>query len=152
MEGKTPAREGPPNRSAFARFVPTPTRWSDNDVYGHINNVVYFSYFDTAVNFVFVEAGLLDPRDGAVIGLVAETSCRFYSELAFPDAVEIGITVEKLGNSSVVYRVAAFKAGAESASAEGRFVHVYVERSKRRPITIPEPQRRLMESLRPPAS
>ena len=143
-------REGPLGREAFARFVPLTTRWSDNDPYGHLNNVVYYTFFDAAVNAILIEAGLLDPASSPVIGLVAESNCRFFSSLAFPDAIEVGVTVEHLGRSSVRYLLATFRAGAPIASAQGRYTHVYVERATGRPTPIPEAHRRLMETLRTP--
>jgi len=142
------ARQTPLGREAFARFVPVTTRWSDNDPYGHINNAAYYYFFDTAVNAVLIEAGLLDPASSEVIGLVVENNCVFFSSLAFPDAIEVGIAVEELGRSSVRYVVAAFKAGAPVASAQGRYTHVYVARADQRPTPIPAGHRRLMESLK----
>jgi acyl-CoA thioester hydrolase len=138
------ARPAPPGRGAFARFVPVSTRWSDNDPYGHINNAAYYAFFDAAVNAILIEAGLLDPATSDVIGLVVENSCVYFSSLAFPDAVEIGVAVEALGRSSVRYLLSAFKAGAPRAAAQGRYTHVYVER----PTPIPDGHRRLMEGLR----
>jgi acyl-CoA thioester hydrolase len=135
-------------RNAFARFVPLATRWSDNDVYGHLNNVVYYSLFDTAVNALLIEAGLLDPAMSSVVGLVVESNCSFFSSLAFPEPIEVGVTVEALGRSSVRYLLAVFKAGADRAAAQGRYTHVYVERSSQKPTPIPEGHRRLMESLK----
>ena len=140
-------REGPPVRAAFAQFLPIATRWSDNDVYGHLNNVVYYSLFDTAVNAILIEAGLLDPAASPVVGLVVETNCRYFSSLAYPDLVEVGVAVERLGLSSVVYRLGVFKAGAPHAAAAGKFTHVYVDRQTNRSVPIPEGHRRLMESL-----
>jgi acyl-CoA thioester hydrolase len=141
------SRPTPLGRAAFARFVPLATRWSDNDVYGHLNNVVYYSLFDTAVNALLVEAGLLDPTTSSVVGLVVESNCSFFSSIAFPTAVEVGVAVEKLGRSSVRYLLAAFEKGAETAAAQGRYTHVYVERTSQKPTPIPDSQRRLMESL-----
>ena len=146
-ETKAP-RPQPLPRAAFARFVPIATRWSDNDVYGHVNNVAYYSYFDTAVNALLIEAGLLDPAKSAIVGLVVDSNCSFFSSLAFPDSIEVGVTVEELGRSSVRYLLAVFKAGAETAAAQGRYTHVYVERPSQKPIPIPEGHRRLMESLK----
>ena len=146
-ETKAP-RPQPLGRAAFARFVKIATRWSDNDVYGHVNNVTYYSYFDTAVNALLVEAGLLDPATSPVIGLVVNSNCSFFSSLAFPDSIEVGVTVEALGRSSVRYLLAVFKAGAETAAAQGRYTHVYVERASQKPMPIPEGHRRLMESLK----
>ena len=151
LSASTPeAREAPLNRLAFSRFVPLTTRWSDNDPYGHLNNVVYYALFDAAVNALLIEAGLLDPATSEVIGLVVESRCRFFSSLAFPDAIEVGIAVEHLGGSSVRYRLAVFKAGASLASAQGGYTHVYVERASGRPAPIPDGHRRLMQGLASP--
>jgi acyl-CoA thioester hydrolase len=141
-------RPTPLKRSAFARFVAVSTRWSDNDPYGHINNAAYYVFFDAAVNAILIEAGLLDPATSETIGLVVENNCVYFSSLAFPDAIEIGVAVEELGRSSVRYRLAAFKAGAPLAAAQGRYTHIYVERASQRPTPIPDGHRRLMESLR----
>ncbi len=142
-----PDRRGPPERAAFARFVPIATRWSDNDAYGHLNNVVYYALFDTAVNAILIEAGLLDPATSPIVGLVVETSCRYYSSLTYPDLAEVGVAVEHLGRSSVRYHLAVFKAGAPVAAAAGRFTHVYVDRQTNRPFPIPPGHRELMEKL-----
>jgi len=140
-------RRGPPDRAAFARFVAIATRWSDNDAYGHLNNVVYYSLFDTAVNAILIEAGLLDPTTSPIVGLVVETSCRYYSSLAYPDLAEVGVAVDHLGRSSVRYRLGVFKAGEPFAAAAGRFTHVYVDRQTNRPFPIPDGHRELMETL-----
>jgi acyl-CoA thioester hydrolase len=145
-------REPPPDRAAFAVFVPQSTRWKDNDPYGHLNNVVYYELFDAAVNQLLIGLGLLDPATSPVIGLVVESSCRFFSSLAFPDALEVGVVVEALGRSSVNYRLAVFKTGERAAAADGRYTHVYVERASGRPVAIPEPHRRAMEQWKSPAS
>ncbi len=142
-----PDREAPPGRAVFQRFQPIATRWSDNDVYGHLNNVVYYSLFDTVVNATLIEAGLLDPATSRVVGLVVETNCRYFASLAYPDIVEIGLAVERLGRSSVTYRLGVFKAGAAQAAAAGRFTHVYVDRQTNRPVPIPDGHRKLMEQL-----
>jgi acyl-CoA thioester hydrolase len=142
------ARPTPLGREAFARFVTVSTRWSDNDVYGHVNNAAYYYFFDTAVNALLIDAGLLDPASSDVIGLVVESNCVYFSSLAFPDAIEVGVAVEELGRTSVRYVVSAFKAGAPLAAAQGRYTHVYVERATQRPTPIPAGHRRLMESLR----
>ncbi len=139
------AREGPFGRAAFAKFVAMTTRWSDNDPYGHLNNVVYYELFDAAVNALLIEAGRLDPATSDIIGLVVESNCRFFTSLKFPDALEVGVVVEHLGRSSVRYLLAVFKAGAELASAQGRYTHVYVQRASGRPTPIPDGHRRLME-------
>jgi acyl-CoA thioester hydrolase len=146
-EAKAP-RPAPLGRDAFARFVPIATRWSDSDIYGHVNNVAYYSFFDTAVNALLVEAGLLDPAASPIVGLVVDSNCAFFSSLAFPDRIEVGVTVEEIGRSSVRYLLGVFKAGAETAAAQGRYTHVYVERASQKPTPIPEGHRRLMESLK----
>jgi acyl-CoA thioester hydrolase len=135
------------SRVAFRHFRPIATRWIDNDVYGHVNNVVYYSYFDTVVNGHLIEAGLLDIARSPAIGLVVETGCTYYESVAFPDALEAGLAVETLGRSSVRYRIAIFKAGADLAAAQGHFVHVYVERGTQRPVPIPDAHRRAFEAL-----
>ena len=136
------------SRSAFRLLRAIPTRRIDNDVYGHVNNVVYYSYFDTAVNAHLVETGVLDPATSPVTGLVVETSCTYFESISFPETVEAGIAVAALGRSSVTYRVAIFKAGAELAAAQGRFTHVYVERASGRPVEIPAAARAVLEPLR----
>lgn len=141
------ARPPIPTRAAFAEFRPITTRWLDNDAYGHVNNVVYYGWFDTVVNARLVEAGVLDPERGAVVGVVAETSCRFHDSVAFPEPVEAGLAVERLGTSSVAYRIGIFRPGAEEAVADGRFVHVYVDRETRRPVPIPDDVRAVLAPL-----
>jgi acyl-CoA thioester hydrolase len=136
------------SRSAFRHFRAIPTRWMDNDVYGHVNNVVYYSYFDTAVNAHLVENGVLDPATSPTTGLVVETSCTYFDSISFPETVEAGIAVTTLGRSSVTYRVAIFRAGADLAAAQGRFTHVYVERASGRPVEIPADTRAILEPLR----
>ncbi len=143
-----PDREGPPARSAFARFVPLATRWSDNDAYGHLNNIVYYALFDTAVNAILIEARLLDPATSPVVGVVIESNCRFYASLAYPEPAEVGVAVERLGRSSVRYHLAVFRAGAPDAVAAGGYTHVYVDRATNRPVAIPEGHRALMETLK----
>ncbi|WP_448585554.1 acyl-CoA thioesterase [Thermaurantiacus sp.] len=135
-------------RQAYRSFRSIPTRWSDNDVYGHVNNVVYYSWFDTAVNAWLVEAGLLDIAEGPIIGLVVETGCRYASSLAFPQMVEAGLAVARVGSSSVTWQVGLFAAGASEAAAEGFFVHVYVDRVARRPVPLPEAWRAALDRLR----
>ena len=145
-----PERQRPPSRAAFVQFVTLATRWSDNDAYGHLNNVVYYALFDSAVNAILVEAGLLDPALSPIIGLVVESSCRYYASLTYPEPAEVGVAVEHLGRSSVRYRLAVFKAGADEAAAAGGYTHVYVERATNRPVPIPEAHRLLMEGLKAP--
>jgi acyl-CoA thioester hydrolase len=127
--------------------MPLTTRWNDNDPHGHLNNVAYYAFFDAAVNGILVEAGPLDPASSPVVGVVVESGRRFHSSLSFPDSVEVGLAVERLGRSSVRRCLAAFKAGAALASAEGRFTHVYVECATGRPTSIPAARRRLMETM-----
>jgi acyl-CoA thioester hydrolase len=134
-------------RSAYRLFRPVATRWADNDVYGHINNVVYYSYFDTAVNGYLIEAGALDIHDGAVIGLVVQTHCDFFAPLAFPQALEAGLRVAHRGSSSVRYEIGLFAAGSALSAAAGHFVHVYVDRVTRRPAPLPAPLLAALEPL-----
>ena len=124
-------------RAAFPYFLTIPTRWMDNDIYGHVNNVVYYSYFDTVINEYLVRAGGLDIHGGTVIGICAESHCRFQAALAFPEPVEAGLRVAKLGRSSVRYEIGLFKSGEQSAAAIGHFVHVFVGRADMRPVPIP---------------
>lgn len=136
-----------PQRADYREFRPITTRWMDNDAYGHVNNVVYYAWFDTVVNARLVEHGVLDPERGDVVGVVAETSCRFHDSVSFPEPVEAGLAVERLGTSSVTYRIGIFRAGAEQASADGRFVHVYVDRFTRRPVPVPDAVRAVLLPL-----
>lgn len=125
-------------RSDYAHFRPISTRWHDNDIYGHVNNVTYYSFFDSAVNTYLIEVGGLDIHNGNVVGFVVSSSCDYFASIAFPDAIEIGLRVGKLGNSSVQYELAVFKVGEDEACAAGRFVHVFVDRKTNRPLPIPE--------------
>lgn len=134
-------------RSDFLHFESIGTRWMDNDAYGHVNNVVYYSWFDTAVNRFLVINGVLDIERGAVIGLVIETQCNYFSPVAFPDKICAGVSVTKLGNSSVRYDVGIFRSDEDVASAQGHFVHVYVDRETRKPTTIPDNMRILLNSI-----
>jgi len=137
-------------RAAYARFVSLGTRWMDNDIYGHLNNVVYYSLFDTAVNQYLIEQGALDIHGGAVIGLVVETHCNFFDSLAFPQRVDAGLRVARLGRSSVRYEIGLFAEGAPLSAARGHFVHVYVERDSRRPVSaLPDPYLRALRGLMP---
>lgn len=142
-----PPRAQTKPRSAYRVFRPIGTRWADNDVYGHVNNVVYYSWFDTAVNAYLIERGALDIHAGAVIGLVIETQCNYFAPLAFPQTVEAGLRVAHLGNSSVRYEVGLFAQGQETAAACGHFVHVYVDRETRRPVPLPAPLKKTLETL-----
>lgn len=140
----------PGSRADYRAFRHIPTRWLDNDAYGHVNNIVYYSWFDTAVNALLVESGLLDIQHGATIGLVVETGCRYHRSVAFPEIVEAGVRIARLGTSSVRWEVGIFTAGHESAAAEGFFVHVYVDRTTRRPAPLPELWRRTLAALDSP--
>lgn len=140
-------RPQPLARGAFRHFLPITTRWMDNDVYGHVNNVVYYSYFDTVVNRYLIERGVLDIHRGAVIGLVVETGCHYFAPLAFPETVHAGLRVVRLGTSSVRYEVALFGGDAALAAAQGHFVHVYVDRESRRPAALPPPLRAALQDL-----
>ncbi|WP_454886695.1 acyl-CoA thioesterase [Sphingomonas oryzagri] len=134
-------------RAAYRHWTRITTRWHDNDVYGHVNNTVYYGWFDTAVNAWLVEAGLLDVSAGDPIGLVVETGCRYAAPLAFPQPIEIGLAVAKLGASSVTYHLGIFAEGATDAAAEGHFTHVYVGRDSRRPVPLPADWRGMLERL-----
>ena len=135
-------------RNEFAVFRDVPTRWMDNDVYGHVNNVVYYSWFDTAVNGYLIDASGIDIRTLAAIGVVAETGCRFIRSVSFPQCVQIGLAVEKLGRSSIIYRLGVFDAGNDDAAALGRFVHVYVDATTRSSVPVPQVIRTVVEPLR----
>ncbi len=144
------ARPAPRRRADFAAFVPISTRWADNDAYGHLNNVVYYSLFDTAVNGWLVRQGVLDIQQGDVIGLVVETRCHYFAPLAFPEPVEAGMRVASLGRSSVRYEVGIFAAGTPESAAHGHFIHVYVDRATRRPVPLPDALRRALQTLQLP--
>jgi acyl-CoA thioester hydrolase len=139
------SREPLKGRSAYKVWREIGTRWADNDAYGHVNNIVYYGWFDTAVNAWLIETGLLDVAAGDPIGLVVETGCRYARPLSYPQPVEVGLAVEQLGRSSVRYRLGVFAKGADDAAAEGFFVHVYVGRETRRPVELPEGWRRVLE-------
>ena len=137
----------PEQRGEFRVLRAITTRWHDNDHYGHVNNVVYYAYFDTAVNGFLIEASGTDIRDLPAIGIVAETSCRFMRELSFPDTVWAGLALEKLGNSSVIYRIGLFRNEDTEPAAIGRFVHVYVDAKTRRPVPVPAQVRAALTAL-----
>ena len=124
-------------RSHYRHFSPITTRWMDNDAYGHVNNVVYYSFFDTVVNRWLIDHGVLDIHAGGVIGLVVETQCNYFASLAFPQTVEAGLSVTRVGSSSVRYEVGLFAQGEPLSAAAGHFVHVYVDRATRRPAPLP---------------
>jgi acyl-CoA thioester hydrolase len=137
----------PQTRAAYVHFCDIASRWMDNDMYGHVNNVVYYSYFDTAVNQYLIERGVLDPLASTSIGLVVETQCRYFSSLSFPDRVRVGLRVGKIGSSSVRYEMGVFKNDEELACAEGHFVHVYVDRESNRPAPLSSRFRAALEPL-----
>ena len=139
-----PDRQG---RDAYRWYMTIATRWADNDAYGHVNNTVFYQWFDTAVNQWLVEAGLLDIEAGDPIGLVVETGCAYFAPLSFPGDVEVGIAVERLGSSSVTYRIGVFGAGDAQPAAQGHFTHVYVGRDTRRPVPLPDERRAKLETL-----
>ena len=141
------ARASPSPRAGYRAFRTIATRWMDNDVYGHMNNVVHYSLFDTAVNGWLIESGALDIHGGDRIGLVVETGCRYFSEMAFPDVVTAGLRVARLGSSSVRYEVGLFRNDEQHAAAEGFFVHVYVDRATRRPKPLSEGLRTVLEGI-----
>lgn len=142
------SRPTPHSRSNYPIFRAIPTRWADNDLYGHVNNVVYYSWFDTAVNALLIERGALDIHHGQVIGLVVETQCNYFSSIAFPQTVEAGIRVAHAGTSSIRYEVGLFAQGADTAAAQGHFVHVYVDRATQRPVPLPRALREVADALR----
>jgi acyl-CoA thioester hydrolase len=137
----------PSDRSAYKAFRTITTRWMDNDIYGHMNNVVHYSLFDTAVNGWLVEQGVLDLVNGESIGLVVETGCRYFAEMAFPDVVAAGIRVARIGTSSVRYEVGLFRNDEPTAAAEGFFVHVYVDRVTRRPVALDDALRSALATI-----
>ena len=145
------SRRPPAARGEFAHFLSLPTRWMDNDAYGHVNNVVYYSFFDTAVNRFLIDRGVLRIGSSPVIGLVVETGCRYHRPISFPDDVEVGLRVAHLGTSSVRYELGIFRAGEDTASAEGHFVHVYVDRVTRAPTPLPPALRAALESIHRPS-
>lgn len=141
------SRPVPRGRDAYRWFVKIATRWADNDMYGHVNNTVFYEWFDTAVNRWLIEAGLLDIERGDPIGLVVETGCSYFAPLGFPGDIDVGIAIERLGSSSVTYRIGIFGAGSAEPSAQGHFTHVYVGRVDRRPVALPKEWRAKLETL-----
>lgn len=134
-------------RSAFPHFAALPTRWMDNDIYGHVNNVVYYSYFDTAVNGFLIGQGVLDIHRGDVVGFVVDSGCSYYQSLAFPDVVHAGIRVAKLGTSSVRYEIGLYRNDDALPAACGHFVHVFVNRDDGKPVPIPPATRLVLQDL-----
>jgi len=140
-------RPMPELRSAYRHFRIIPTRWMDNDIYAHVNNVHYYSFFDTAVNGYLIAAGVLDPQASAVIGLVVETKCNYFESLSFPDEIHAGLRVARIGASAVRYEIGLFRGEAAQAAAQGHFVHVYVARATRRPAPLPAALERALAPL-----
>jgi acyl-CoA thioester hydrolase len=141
------AKPQPDTRGDYKLFRTIGTRWMDNDAYGHVNNVVYYSWFDTAVNAWLIEQGALDIHHGDTIGLVIETHCNYFESLAFPQMVEAGLRVARLGTSSVRYEIGLFGQGSETAAAQGHFIHVYVNKITRRPVPLPDNLRALLQTI-----
>ncbi len=137
----------PEPRSAYRAFRTVTTRWMDNDAYGHVNNAVYYSWFDTAVNAHLIEQGALDIQHGEIIGLVIETQCNYFASVEFPQTVESGLRVARIGRSSVRYEVGLFVQGAAMTAAQGHFIHVYVDRATRRPVDLPLQLKTVLEGL-----
>jgi acyl-CoA thioester hydrolase len=135
------------NRDRYKYYLSIPTRWMDNDIYGHVNNVIYYSYFDTVINEYLIRSGVLDIHDGGVIGIAVETHCQFHKSLEFPDLIEAGLRVGKLGNSSVRYEIGLFKQGVDDPAATGHFVHVFVDRANMRPVPLPPATRAVLSKL-----
>ncbi|MDQ3942615.1 MAG: acyl-CoA thioesterase [Actinomycetota bacterium] len=143
-------KKAPRTRDRYRHFLEIATRWMDNDVYGHVNNVVYYSYFDTVVNGYLISEGVLDIEGSPVIGLVVETRCRYFAPITFPDTVHAGLSVARLGSSSVRYEIGLFRNDESVAAAQGHFVHVYVERATRRTAALPQETRRALEKILAP--
>ena len=139
-------------RKNYPTFVPISTRWADNDIYGHVNNVTYYSYFDTAANHYLIHEGGLDIEKGPVIGFVVNSGCNYHSAIAYPDKLEVGLRVDRIGNSSVQYGLAVFKEGQYEACADGHFVHVFVDRNSQKPVSIPENLRSALKTILLPSS
>lgn len=142
-------RPTPEGRDAYRHFIRLTTRWLDNDVYGHINNAVYYGLFDSAVNSHLIESGALDIHHGAVIGLVVESHCNYFAPLAFPHPVDAGLRVGHVGKSSVRYEIGLFEGDAPMAAACGHFTHVYVDRETRRPVALPDALSKVVSALKP---
>lgn len=134
------------SRAQYNFLFPIQTRWADNDIYGHVNNVTYYSYFDTAANALLIQHVAFDIHNSPIIGLVVNSSCNFLEELTYPEIIEVGVAISKIGNSSLTYDLAIFKQGQQNASAQGQFVHVFVERETKKSTSIPQEMR---DALKP---
>ena len=143
-------KASPHSKSQYPHAQDITTRWMDNDAYGHVNNVVYYSYFDTVVNTLLIQRGALDIETSPVIGLVVETACQYFAPLTYPERVTAALRVAHMGRSSVRYEIALFGEGSDTAAAQGHFVHVYVDRATRRPVELPAALRAVLEPLRAP--
>lgn len=143
------AKPTAPSRADYVTFRPITTRWMDNDVYGHVNNVVYYSFFDTVVSGHLLESGIVRPGRSRVIGLAVESKCNYFSQVGFPDAVTGGLRVDRIGNSSVQYGIGIFREDEVTAAAAGHFIHVYVDPETHRPVPLPDDLRQLLEDLQP---
>ena len=141
------SKDTPPTRKDYKVFYPLTTRWSDNDVYGHVNNVTYYSYFDTVANRYLIEEGGLDITDSSIVGYVVNSGCQYHSPVTYPEALEAGLRVDRLGNSSVQYGIAVFREGEQEAAAHGHFVHVFVERAENLSVPIPQNLRSALERI-----
>ena len=141
------SKPSPEPRRAYRHFQSIPTRWMDNDVYGHVNNVIYYSYFDTVVNQYLIEQGVLDFEKSETIGLVVETQCNYFAPITFPDIVHAGLRVAKLGNSSVRYEIGLFRNDEDTTAALGHFIHVYVDRASRKSAQVPPDMRAALERI-----
>ena len=148
VKAKQAGSPAPETRARYFHFAPLQTRWADNDIYGHVNNVTYYAYFDTVINCYLIEQGGLDISGGDVVGFAVETACRFLKPLAYPDALEAGLRVGHLGSSSVRYEVGIFRTDENEAAAAGHFVHVFVDRKTGRPTPLPPRIRRALERIR----
>ena len=137
----------PKSVDEYFHFQKIPTRWMDNDVYQHVNNVIYYSFFDTVVNHYLIDKGVLNIKKSSIIGLVVETKCNYFSPIEFPDVVNAGLRVTKIGNTSVTYDVALFNNDESKAAAQGHFIHVYVDRSSRKPAPLTEEMRKALEDI-----
>ena len=140
-------RPTPPSRHDYSHFLAIPTRWRDNDIYGHVNNAVYYSFIDTVVNCYLIDNGLLDLNTSETIGLAVETGCKYFDSVEYPDIVHAGLRVTKLGNSSVTYDIGMFKNDTPTAAAQGHFIHVYVDKKTRRPVKISDIMRKKLTEI-----
>ena len=136
-----------PTRHEYRWFCDMPTRWMDNDLYGHVNNVTYYSYFDTVANRYLIELGGLDIQNAPIVGFVVESSCQYHAPVAFPEALDAGLRVDHIGNRSVTYGIAIFKTGEDAASAHGSFVHVFVDRKTSKAVPVPKAIRAALEAI-----